>query len=374
VKVFHLINTLSVGGAELHLLTLSRYLAREGIDVVVGCLREYVKGSRSLAADFEREAIRVVRFGADRRISVRFFPRLLTAVRAEAPDIFHSHLPRADFAAALAHRVNPQTRWVSSIHDVYSKSWSGRWALPLFTVVWRRAAALIAISGAVRDWLVRERRIPPSLVTVIRYGIDAGAFVAPASDLKTGWGLNGRRIVGSIGRLEPRKGHDTLIRAMPAVLERVPDAVLLIAGHDPWRYGQTLQALIDRLGIAEQVRLVGFQADVPSFLHALDVFAFASRSEGFGQVLVEVMAAGKPIVTSNIAPMTEIVHDPQTGFLVRVDDPTAFARAIAELLGQPQVGLGMGARGQQRVREHFSAARMASETAALYRSLLMSRR
>ena len=109
---------------------------------------------------------------------------------------------------------------------------------------------------------------------------------------------------------------------------RVPSARLLIAGHDPWGYGATLRRLIDRLGLDEKVRLVGFQTDVVSFLNALDVFAFASNSEGFGQVLVEAMAAGKPVVASRISPLTEIAVDQETGLFVELGNPAMFADAL----------------------------------------------
>jgi glycosyltransferase involved in cell wall biosynthesis len=91
-------------------------------------------------------------------------------------------------------------------------------------------------------------------------------------------------------------------------------------------------------------------------------------------VLIEVMDAGKPIVTSRIAPMTEIVQDAQTGLLVQVDDPAAFAAGIASLLQQPGLGREMGRCGQQRVREHFTATRMAADTLGLYRTLLARNR
>jgi glycosyltransferase involved in cell wall biosynthesis len=180
----------------------------------------------------------------------------------------------------------------------------------------------------------------------------------------------GRAVIGTIGRLEPRKGQAGLIQAMPAVLHKVPNASLLIAGHDPWGYGQTLQALITELGLGERVQLVGFQDDVPAFLSGVDMFAFASRAEGFGQVLLEAMAAGRPVVASKLAPHTEIVVDGETGLLVQVDNPSAFAAGISWLLLHPEEAQRMGRRGQDRVYHYFSAERMAAETLVLYRTLI----
>ncbi len=173
-------------------------------------------------------------------------------------------------------------------------------------------------------------------------------------------------VIGSIGRLEPRKGHDTLIRAMPAILRQSPGATLLIAGHDPENYAPTLERLIRELDLARAVRLVGFQHDVPAFLHGVDVFAFASRFEGFGQVVVEAMAAARPVVASRIAPLTEIVVDGETGTLAALDDPGAFAEAIGSLLADPDTARRLGRQGRERVRTAFSADRMTGETLRVY--------
>lgn len=369
MKVLHVINTLSAGGAELHLLTLCRHLKRQGVEMAVACLREQVKDSRSLRSDFEQEGIRVVHLRADRRYEWRFLGRLARLLQDERPDILHTHLPRADLAGAWGHWLCPSVSWICSVHGIYSTHWSGRWSLRLFDSIWRRADAVVAISHAARDWLVRERHLPPEKVTVIHYGIEVERFIQPGSGRRKTCGLNGRAVVGSIGRLEPIKGYDCSIGAMPAILERVPNASLLIAGHDPWGYGKKLQALIDALGFQEQVRLVGFQSDVPSFLHTLDVFAFASRSEGFGQVVVEAMAAEKPVVASKISPLTEIVEDGETGLLVEPDNVRGFADAIAWLLTHPEEAQRMGRRGQEIVRKQFCAERMSAETLSLYQSL-----
>jgi glycosyltransferase involved in cell wall biosynthesis len=370
MKILHLINTLSAGGAELHLFTLCRHLKRCGVEGVVACLREQVKDSRALGADFEQEGIRVVRLQADSRYDVRVLGGVTRLLKKEQPDVLHTHLPRADFAGAIGRVLLPSVPWVCSVHDIYSESWSGKWTLSLFNRIWRRAEALIATSHAVQSWLVQERHMPAEKVTVIYYGIEPQRFGQPHPHWRSPASLDGQAVVGAIGRLEPRKGHETLIRAMPEILQRVPKVSLLIAGHDPWGYSHTLRSVMADLKLDSEVRLVGFQDDVPSFLQALDVFALASRSEGFGQVVIEAMAAGKPVVASRIAALTEIVVDGETGLLVEPENPKAFAEAIAWLLTHFEEARRMGRRGREHILRHFSAERMSAQTMSLYSKVI----
>ena len=373
MKVLHLINTLSAGGAELHLLTLSRRLKARGLDLVVACLREKVAGSRSLRGDFEAEGVKVVSFEGHGRIDRAFLARTYVTMREERPDILHTHLPRADFAGLVRRFVSPRAAWVSSVHNVYGRYWSGRWALPAVSLAWKSPDSVIAISRAVKDWLIAERGVPAEKVHLVYYGLDPempfGRGLPARTDGRRRRGADSDKLIGAIGRLEPRKGHQTLIEAMPLVLERVPDARLSIAGHDPWDYGKTLRSLIDRLGLDGKVELAGFQSDVGRFLDALDVFAFASVSEGFGQVLIEAMAASKPVVATDIPPINEIIKHEGSGLLAA---PTkeAFADALTALLTQPDRAARMGGRGNGVLRERFSAERMAEETVAVYEQAL----
>jgi len=369
VKVLHLITTLSGGGAEFHLLTLCRYQKKQGMEVVVACLSEFGKDGRSLRRDFENEGIRVIRLCDGHRFELRSFSRIVRLVETEQPNIFHTHLPRADLVGAFARFLNPSVVWVCSVHGIYSDGWSGRWSLPLFGFLWPRVDAILCISHAVRDWLIK-RGMPPDKTKVIYYGIEPEKFSQPRVDLRKEWALNGSAIIGSVGRLEPKKGHDCLIEAMSALCKRLPNSLLLIAGQDSWGYGATLQRRIDELGIGERVRLIGFQNDVVSFLGALDVFAFASNSEGFGQVLVEAMAMAKPVVACGIPPLNEIVVDGETGSLVEHGSPNSFAEAITRLLIDPEKRDRMGASGRERVKTYFTAERMAQETVLLYEQLL----
>jgi len=368
IKVLHLINTLSAGGAELHLLTLCRHLKRLGVEVAVAYLKEG-KGSRPIQPDFEATGIPVFYLGGEGVDFVRPWLQLHRLLKRVKPDILHTHLPRADLLGFLTRLSGFSSPWVCSVHDIHSKSWRGRWALPFFGSVWRRADKVIAISEAVKSWLVQGYRLESEKVQVVYYGIEPERWCSPSRDLRFEWKLAEKLLVGSVGRLESRKGHDLLIRAMPFIAQRFPQTMLLIAGHDPWGYGRVLESLVTQLGMEKHVRFLGFQDDIPSFLHAIDVFAFASRSEGFGQVVIEAMAAGKPVVVSRIAPLTEIVIDGETGFYAEPENPESFAEKILWLLSHREEAQNMGKRGQEVVKKRFSAETMAFVVLAIYQEV-----
>jgi glycosyltransferase involved in cell wall biosynthesis len=301
---------------------------------------------------------------------VRPWLQLHRLLKQEKPDILHTHLPRADLLGFLTRLSGFSGSWVCSVHGIYANHWRGRKTLPLFKFIWHQADRIIAISVAVKKWLVKDCGLAPEKVQVVYYGIEPERWSLPSQDLRSKWELNGQLLVGTVGRLEPVKGHDVLIRAMPSVVQQFPQTMLLIAGHDPWGYGRVLERLATQLGVGAHLRFLGFQNDVPSFLHAIDVFAFASRSEGFGQVVIEAMAAGKPVVVSRIAPLTEIVVDGESGLWAESESPESFAEKIIWLFSHPEEARAMGRRGKERVYTLFSASRMAEETVHIYETVI----
>jgi glycosyltransferase involved in cell wall biosynthesis len=370
MKVLHVINTLSIGGAELHLLALCGYLKSLGVDVVVACLREEVRDSRSLRHDFESEGISVINLKATERYDISFLLKLLYLVYKERPDILHTHLPRADLAGPFIKVIHRALPWICSVHDIHSRSWKGHWLLPLFKYVWRQSDGIVAISFAVKNWLVMDMGINDEKITVIHYGIDHKRLSSSTLCFRNSIGIKDGKVVGSLGRLEERKGFDCLIRSMPSVIKHVPDARLLIAGHDVWGYGKELQKLIDVLRLDDRIQLVGFQDDAISFLKSLDAFVFPSRSEGFGLVVLEANALGIPVIASRIPPLTEIIKNNENGVLVEVDNYKAFADAISWVLTHPIEAQKLVIKGKERVLNQFMAEIMARKTQSLYQKIL----
>jgi phosphatidyl-myo-inositol alpha-mannosyltransferase len=169
------------------------------------------------------------------------------------------------------------------------------------------------------------------------------------------------------GRLEPRKGPETLLRAVPAVLAAVPGARVAFAGRDAGS-GAELARLAGALGVAGAVELLGHvdRAALDAQLAAATVCAVPSRWESFGNVVAEAALAGRPVVASDIAPFRELVGDGETGRLVPAGDVDAWAAALVGVLRDPARARAMGAAGAARVRALGDPGRIARETLAAY--------
>lgn len=369
MNVLYVTNTLHKGGAEAHLLLLTQGLLARGVTCEVAFLRSAVEGgSLDLRDSFEAAGVRTHYLGCERSLDPRIGVRLNRVLSGRRWDILHSHLPRADAAAAICKALNRQQAWVVTLHHPYDNAYSGARLVPALAPMWRMADGIIAVSEAVRQWAIARLRVPQEVIRTIVHGVDAGRI--PSDHESTG---SPRLCIGSIGRYEGRKGHETLIRAMPAILKEFPGARLTIAGHDPWGYGDALRTSIADLGLQAHVHLAGFVSDKERFFAGIDVFAFASLSEGFGIVVLEAMAAGKPVVVSDIAPLNEIIVPGVSGMVARLEDPASFAAAIATLFRDRDGLRRMGTEGRHRVVSEFSQDRMVDKTLDFYREVAARR-
>ena len=374
MNVLQVANTLHQGGAEAHLLLLAKGLKSHGVTCEVAFFRSNVTGgSFDLRQMFEDAGIRTHYLACERSYDLRTGVRLNRLLATRRWDILHSHLPRCDAAAAVCKLLNPRQTWISTLHHPYDSDdnaySAGRWIRSL-APMWRLADGVIAVSEPVRQWSIARLKLAADKAHTITHGVDLESQGQAARQLAGRPSRGGsRHSIGAIGRYEERKGHETLIRAMVTILKHVPNAELRIAGHDPWGHGDVLRGLISELELDRHVRLVGFMSDKDAFFADIDVFAFASRSEGFGIVLLEAMAAGKATVVSNISPLRDIICPGKSGLVAERDDPTSFADAIVSLFLDPDYLRRVADEGKQRVATEFSQARMVEKTLQYYRDV-----
>ena len=355
----------TTGGIEQHMQVLCAGLARH-IDVTV------LVPSRSRRRIEERldqvRVIRVPEFG--RYFSAPLCPSMPGELRRLSPDVVHLHFPNptGDLAYLLSGCRVPV---VMTYHaDVIRRSRLFRLYRPVFG---RLAPHIWRVIATSPQYLDSSAFLAPyrDRSTVIPFGVDLDDFALRVGEVDQVQALrqrHGERIILSLGVLRYYKGLDVLIRAMA----RVPGR-LLIAGQGPQR--ASLEVLARELGLADRI---SFLDEVPEterrlLLHACDVFALPSidRSEAFGIVQLEVMACGKPVVSSDLPTGVRFVNqDGVTGRLIPPGDPDALAGALNQLLEDDALRAGLGKAARLRVEQEFTAERMITRTLDLYEEAL----
>jgi glycosyltransferase involved in cell wall biosynthesis len=225
---------------------------------------------------------------------------------------------------------------------------------------------LIAVSRMIERKLVTEGRTTAP-VRRIYNGVDLSRYdqTVPCCTLPEDYGLEpGSKIVGVVARLEPEKGHPTLLEAWPAVLRSVPGAYLLLVGEGSRR--EALEAQARELRIAHRVVFTGRRDDVPAVTAALDVAVLPSYREAQGLSILEAMALSRPVVASNVGGIPEMIVDGETGLLVPPRDPDALAAAITRLLTDHPFADTIGRAGHDLVHDRFCIELMVSAVQTIY--------
>ena len=370
--VLQVIAGFSVGGAEMHLLYLVKGLLRSGdFDVVVAYLRERPDDARSLIPDFEREGVRLVDLRMSALADVRVAARFHSLLRKVRPQLVHTHgLPAHLYGIPLS--VVRGLPVVSSVHGL-EKHFFRPMRRRIYRLLLSPTRRVIGISNAVKQVLVEQVGLPDKKIAVIHYGFPLGRtlrFIPP--DGEGEFRGEPRPLIVAVGRVEETKGQRYLIEAMVQVRRAYPTARALIVGQDGGLLNE-LECQTRRLGLYPHVTLTGFRADVPEILAEADIFVLPSLSEGFGLVLLEAMAAGLPLVASNVGGIKDIVIDGETGLLVPPADSGVLAAAILRLLGDRELARRLGLAGMERARTTFTIEQMVKKTEAVYRSAMGER-
>jgi glycosyltransferase involved in cell wall biosynthesis len=371
--VVQLIGSFHQGGSEVQAVQLTRLLRESGrYDVSVACL----DGGGVLRPEVERLDVgEIAEFPLtsfyDRSFvaQVARFARLL---RARGAAVVHAHDFYTNvFGMAAAALARVPVRIASRRETTGTRT-------PAQKFVERRAYglahAIVANAEAVGRQLVEEGVRPGKIVTVYN-GLRAERVAPPPGlgrgEARSRFGLpdGDRPAVTILANLRlPVKDHPTFLRAARQVAEEVPEAVFVLAGEGELT-GQ-MQALAAELGVGDKAFFIGRCGAVAELLAASDVCVLSSRAEGFSNAILEYMAAGRPVVATDVGGAREAVSEGETGHLVPAGDHAAMAARVVSLLRDPGRAREMGGRGRRVVLEKFSCQAQLERTDELYRRLL----
>ena len=298
------------------------------------------------------------------------------------PDVIHTYGIRSNFVAGPVARRN-RIPWVIRQPNInrfdYDNRWIG-WASYLLNCqLLRRADAVHVISQQLHDHLSGIWR-PPKRLALIPNGVDTSLFhpapnrgeVRAALQESLGLPLAGATVGLSMGRLIQLKGYDVLLEAWRRLREHVPDAVLIVLGDGPLK--AELESQADRLGLGDAVRFPGFVADTLPYVQSATFYAQSSRTEGVSQTVLEAMAAGLPVVATDVGGTRMIVEPERTGLMVPPEDPGALADAMTAIAIDPGIADEYGKAGREAACTKWSVESMVDAVIELDRSLAEERR
>jgi glycosyltransferase involved in cell wall biosynthesis len=394
--VLFLIGTLEIGGAEKQLVEIASGLDRRRFAASVCCLSNGGPLAGALAAagvptvslgffsgrtarrmnSARRPLWRRTRWAADTVRAAVAVPtaliRLFRVIRACRPDVLHGMLFHAYILGAFTGVLMRVPVVVASRRSL-SLFKTRR---PLYRAAERLANRwtdlVIANSEAVRLDTMRTERLSPERVTVIHNGIDPARYSAvdPALVRRT-LDLDDRPTAIVIANFLPYKDHAGFLAAWGAVCREFEAACALLVGDGPLR--AALEEQVRSRGLVRNVRFLGLRRDVPDLLAAADLLVHPSLEEGFSNAILEAMAAGRPVVATDVGGNAEAVCDGRTGWLVPPRDTAALTHAILRMLRDPACARAMGAAGRARVLQQFQMATMVEKYEATYRALLAAR-
>ena len=365
--VVQVIDGMNIGGAEMLLRELSRGLLERNFRVSV-CYNT----PGPLIESFDEMKIPLRQFSPRRRVDPALLSWLTQVFRQERPAVVHTHLFKSDLHGRLAARLAGVPVVISTLHN--NDIWARRF--PLGRVYgWTAKAvdALIAVTADVKRYHVQYTGVPANQVHVIENGVDLSRFSAPPDDsagvaIRNGFAIAAAApLFGVIGRLVPQKDHALFLRTAAEILKSLPDARFLVVGDGELR--QELEQQAKDLHLDQALIFAGIRKDIPAILAALDVLVFSSKWEGLPVTLLEAMAAEKPVVSTAVDGVRDVMQDGVTGLLC-TPDAEALAAACVALARDPARRKAMGAAARKLATERYSIQSMIGRTVALYEKFM----
>lgn len=354
-RILQVVSSSATSGAERHLALLSKTLQQRGHQVITVC-----PPNGWLPQELQREGIPTVPLAMRGISSILTLQRLMRLVREQRIDLIHAHLTRATYYSLMLGRLTGRPV-VSTVH-VFTSDPAYRWLS-------RQGYRLIAVSDAVRRWLIEHGALP-RLVQTVHNATDFvslnGKYACASIEVRREFGLpENSKLIGLFAKVSRIKGHDLLLQALPQVLHSHPDTYVLFVGNSEGEFAQQARRRAQELGIGRQVLFTGIRADVARLMKAVDVVTLPSRLEACPMVVLEAMALGKPVVATRVGGIPELIRNRETGVLV---DLTALsiAHALDELLSSVELRYRLGQKAHSFAQRFYTPERMARLIEVVY--------
>lgn len=370
-KVCQLLHSLNVGGAEILATRIARQLDASYRMLFV-CLDELgAMGERLQSEGFD---VHLLRRGSG--LDSGCARRLAHLIQAEQVDLIHAHQYTPFFYALLSGWFRHRPGVLFTEHGRWYPDYPRRKRILFNRLMLRSRDRVVGVGEAVRRALIDNEGLSPKRVSVVYNGINlepyAGSSENRAEVLRDIDCAEGDLVVMQIARLDHLKDHLTALRTIDRVRKVLPSAKLVLVGEGPER--PKIEAEIAQRQLQSHVRLLGLRSDVARLLSVANLFLLTSISEGIPLTLIESMAAGVPIVSTDVGGVREVVDDGRTGILAPSGNDQSLADALLYLADNESLRLIMAERGRQRASQQFSERTMLESYRQLYEEMLHVRR
>jgi len=363
VRILHLITDLDRGGAQRQMVSLVSRSSGNKYEHIV-C---YLRPPSGFEEELKSNGFTVVGLNVSGSTKwVTAAARLARLVKSYRPDIIQTWLLDANISARLNQLLGPRIPLVTALQNadydpdsIQAANWPRKKVSFLRWVDHFTARLTNPLFVACSDFVMRSARdhlgIPESSLEVIYNSVDPETLrcrPGESQQLRESLAIPPDGIVFlNVGRLDPQKGQEYLLRAFQKAAVAAPNAFLAIAGDGPLR--EYLTALAKELGITEKVRFLGTRADIGSFLEMSDVFVFPSLFEGLGLALVEAMFKKLPCIVSRIDVLLEVISDQESGLVVAPGSVDELADAMVRLHADPELRKALGVKAEQIAAARF---------------------
>ncbi|MCF6155442.1 MAG: glycosyltransferase family 1 protein [Candidatus Brocadia sp.] len=373
IHILEMIDDASIGGGQVHVLMLAKYLDREKFEVSIAC-----NGRGFLVDEAGKLGISTISVSMDNRISLKTFRDVAQMFRRSNIDILHTHGGTAGFWGRIGAFLS--VRSIVRIHSYHGMHYlSKNHAFPrhlrvIDQLLLRLTDRVICVCPSDYQKGLEAGIVNKKKGVIIHNGIEIERFqnLSHRKALRTQYGLDGSAILfGNVGRLHVQKGQRYLLEAFQAVKSRQPHARLWIIGEGELKY--ELEKFAQDLGIYNSVHFFGARTDVHVLLSAIDVFVLSSLWEGQPISILEAGAAGKTVIATNIDGVADILVDGKNALLVPVKDPNALAAAMTKLVNDAGLRTRLSSSMKATVSESFTAENMAKKIGDLYQETYSKR-
>jgi glycosyltransferase involved in cell wall biosynthesis len=369
-----------MGGIEKQVLFLAQHLPEQGVSVAVACppggplIDQLRKAGATLypvrmAGKFDIssaiEVARILRSGKFDLIHTHQERTLWFAMTAKSLAQVKVPIIQTEHNRTIDRMLTPR-----KVREMRSST------LRVHRMLSKYVAGFIAVSVAVKQFLIKYEGIPAKKIEVIPIAIDLSAFgdqTHSRDEIRRSLNLPlGSPVIANLSKLSPQKDHKTFLKAAKEVLSRVPDAHFLVIGQGEER--SQLESLVSELEINRQVHLLGWVPNAAEVLAAADVFVLSSLWEGLPAAPIEAMAMGLPVVATAVSGTPELVTHGETGFLCSPSNPLSMADFICQLISDKNLRISMGRLGRKHAHESFSPQLFSKLTENYYERVLSQSR